>query len=153
MDKYHICCYALCNNCFILLDEEKKKKTGRETTSRRVKKKKKMNLYEISDNEDNEDNQEKKKQTKDAKCTTRDHDNLNVVSEKYLFKDEYIKRMSKGSGNYPILCSKCKIRFSVQNKSCGDGNGGGVKKYDSGIGVNSTNIEIQDTHEVVDALV
>ena len=95
----------------------------------------------------------KKKQTKDTKCTTRDHDNLNVVSNKYLFKDNYIKKMSKGSGNYPILCSKYKIRFSAQNKSCGDGNGGGENKYDSGIGINSTNIEIQDIEEVVDALV
>ena len=36
LDKNHICCYDLCDNCFILLDEEKKKKSARETTSRRV---------------------------------------------------------------------------------------------------------------------
>ena len=84
----------------------------------------------------------KKKKTKDAKCTARDHDNLNVVSDKYMFKEKYIKKMSKGIGNYPLFCSKCKIRFSTQNKSCGDGKDGG-----------STNIEIQDTQEVIDALV
>ena len=142
MDRNHICCYALCNNCFILLDEDKKKKSARETTSRRVKKKAKLNLYEISDNEDNENNQVKKKTTKDTKCTTRDHDNLNVVSDKYRFKEKYLEKMNKGKGNYPLLCSKCKIRFSAQTKSCGDGKDGG-----------NTNIEIQDTREVIDALV
>ena len=59
--------------------------------------------------------------------------------------------MRQGIGNYHLLCSKYKIGFSTQNKSCGDGvhRGDGVDGSGDGGSTTSNN---QDKEEVVQDL-